>query len=350
MSPRFGTLSDLPYDIVCRVFSFCTPVTVIRARQCSHALEHVSRDVSLWLGILDRFCLDLGLPRCALLPGYSPLASLYDLERITLGHIALHNRLTAKHSCQTLDAAAVRFIPNSTGSKPEAVKLVSGGRFLVSVASTKIHLWDLGHCALSLSLNPRLVAHHPINIPWEGLQHDQVRIVLSNCSWIGSILQVPIELESDIHNQTAMCTFGLDLGSTNPEFMLVAEIKFESWLVFSPFVDGRVSFFFEGDEHALGVYDFKTGLGVKWYSPQRFNMTDLVASKPELLLAMNSSKMLLSTFKVPLHFAQLRDYKRDSQGFVVIENPTLVTAPWNCYSHLLSVHPNQGFPPAAPSG
>ncbi|KAH8826856.1 hypothetical protein DL96DRAFT_1710020 [Flagelloscypha sp. PMI_526] len=299
--PGIDVLTSLPDDILLSILAACPAISIIRIRQAMFSfLSHISKDLFLWLEVVKAYCLEMEFPRSALV-GENSSPSRQDLERITMGHRALLARLRKQSPDSVIEATRTRTIAGQL--RFHSVKLVPGGRFLVSSTLSNIQLWDLG---LESSDIYRLAATAEVPDPWELGETD---LIVHRFSWTGDTLHVAVSLHCHTVRDIVITIF-------------VRETVTLTCLL------GRVSFHI-GDE-AVGIHDFATGIGIKWYTDGlAFDYADLVPNERGILVATSCERMIYAIYPIPADFSQFQDRRPDSDGLIVIENPPIVLKSWS---------------------
>ncbi|KAF7354241.1 F-box domain-containing protein [Mycena venus] len=132
--------SDLPTDILIAIMSFMAPHDIIALRKVSRLLADTTRERSVWIDALRRFCADNDV--------YAPSFSLEEMSTHELEHAATGcRRFTSRLRTNFLRRNSVSPLSIRYSAHEEEfdrLRLIPGGRFVVTVSRCTLWLWDLG--------------------------------------------------------------------------------------------------------------------------------------------------------------------------------------------------------------
>ncbi|KAH8825695.1 hypothetical protein DL96DRAFT_1609645 [Flagelloscypha sp. PMI_526] len=138
LSSKQACLSDLPHDLLLRIFSICDARTAGRLRQCSRGLMELSNYLVVWLEILKRTCTDLCLP----VPSFpQKKVSSSDVELLATAWIRFQCLLRGAKDGKPPPHRIIRLI--DIEGPVHFFRQSSDGRFLFVLSSTGIQVWDL---------------------------------------------------------------------------------------------------------------------------------------------------------------------------------------------------------------
>ncbi|KAJ7645087.1 hypothetical protein DFH06DRAFT_954683, partial [Mycena polygramma] len=132
----------LPADILIAIIGFLPPYDILTLRTVSKSTSQVTRERSVWIDSLRRACIKHDI--------YTPSFPLAEMSLDELEHAAtacgrFSSRLRHKffedctvwpHHIRSLEPAGQEF---------ENLRLIPGGRFLLTSHERTIQLWDLGN-------------------------------------------------------------------------------------------------------------------------------------------------------------------------------------------------------------
>ncbi|KAH8826556.1 hypothetical protein DL96DRAFT_1608299 [Flagelloscypha sp. PMI_526] len=137
-SKKQPRLSDLPNDLLLRIFSMCEARTVRRLRQCCKNFRELSTNQVVWLSVLKRTCLEINLP----MPSFSQSAfTNSEVELLATAWLRFQSVLRTAKDGQPPPHKIVRLIRikerfHSFDQSPD-------GRFLFVLQSSGLRVWDL---------------------------------------------------------------------------------------------------------------------------------------------------------------------------------------------------------------
>ncbi|KAJ7785343.1 hypothetical protein DFH07DRAFT_7761 [Mycena maculata] len=143
--PRPLSWSNLPVDILITIMGFATPHDILALRKVSKSLSHITHVRSVWIDALRRVCTqhDIYTPSFP-----STEMTLDELERVATACRRFSSSLRHEFvSRQIVWPASIRYLHLSDSTHPEEhfrhVRLVPGGRFLLTSSGCTIRLWDI---------------------------------------------------------------------------------------------------------------------------------------------------------------------------------------------------------------
>ncbi|KAJ7308668.1 hypothetical protein DFH08DRAFT_1088372 [Mycena albidolilacea] len=136
--------SSLPADVILIILGFLSPHNVLSLRTVSQLMSDATRERSVWIGLLRDLCIQHDI--------YTPSFSLPEMSLEELEHAATAPRRFSSHLRSEfaqgglVGPSSVRCLdPLPTGEEFEHMRLLPGGRFLLTSHKTRINLWDLGN-------------------------------------------------------------------------------------------------------------------------------------------------------------------------------------------------------------
>ncbi|KAJ7152178.1 hypothetical protein C8R43DRAFT_479210 [Mycena crocata] len=135
--------SDVPTDVLIAIMGFLDPQDILALRPVSKSLFHATCERSVWIDTLRRVCIQHDV--------YGPSFPLTEMSLAQLEHAAtagrrFRSRLRHDFSQQwVVWPHSVRFLQSSfVGDDFENLRLLSGGRFLLTTRGCVLQMWDLG--------------------------------------------------------------------------------------------------------------------------------------------------------------------------------------------------------------
>ncbi|KAJ7701213.1 hypothetical protein B0H17DRAFT_924738 [Mycena rosella] len=135
--------SDLPVDILIAIMNFGTPQDILALRKVSKSIADVTRERSVWIGALRRVSTQYDI--------YGPSFPLTEMSIEDLEHAATASRrFTSRIRGEFLQhrpvpPLSIQYLePASFGEDFDHLRLVPGGRFLLTMFRCTLRLWDLG--------------------------------------------------------------------------------------------------------------------------------------------------------------------------------------------------------------
>ncbi|KAJ7289282.1 hypothetical protein C8J57DRAFT_428983 [Mycena rebaudengoi] len=151
-SAMFASASDVPTELWIVIMSFMEPLDLLNLRMVSKALSEAARQRIVWIDAARRICI-----RHELCLASFPFAEmgLRELEHIAMAPGRFASRLRRGFSdpeCPGVAPHHSRTLTSIDGPTDELldVRLIPGGRFLVTTSRCNVRLWDLGIGPISL--------------------------------------------------------------------------------------------------------------------------------------------------------------------------------------------------------
>ncbi|KAH8823304.1 hypothetical protein DL96DRAFT_269771 [Flagelloscypha sp. PMI_526] len=158
------TLTNLPHDLLLRIFSLSSAHTVVKLRQCCKEFYKLSKEYIVWLQVLKRTCAELDLP----VPSFPHTTrTSVNTELLATAWVRFQSVLkSAKHG-QPLPYK--RAHPIDITEPILTFEQSVDGRFLFVVHNTRINVWSLA------ANSPHLAHSYAVEIPeqcWASLSFE----------------------------------------------------------------------------------------------------------------------------------------------------------------------------------
>ncbi|KAH8825604.1 hypothetical protein DL96DRAFT_119234 [Flagelloscypha sp. PMI_526] len=157
------SLSNLPNDLLLRIFSLCEARTISKLRQCCKGFYELSTEQVVWLSVLKRTCTELNLP----IPSFPESGfSNSDIELLATAWIRFESVLRQAKDGQPLPHKMVHLLDINIEGPILSFDQSPDGRFLFVVQTVGIRVWSLQ------TSSPTLVASFELEIPgdcWKNL-------------------------------------------------------------------------------------------------------------------------------------------------------------------------------------
>ncbi|KAH8813555.1 hypothetical protein DL96DRAFT_1821331 [Flagelloscypha sp. PMI_526] len=216
-------LLTIPPEIIFSILGCCDLSSIYALRRTCKDLHDLSHDRTVWIGHLNRICLEVD----------TPLAQ-FDLDNMSAREIEA--RATSKyrfaHTLRTSDSfgikththLSIRNVKSPSNASWRATSSSPGGRWMAAIVGASLQIWDTNFIGLSPPLLARLEvsgldSDQPAWIYWYYSSEDyQVLVVLQTVGEFGAAHQFVIGFQIDDSRLPSLHLRG-DLRTHDPTFL-----------------------------------------------------------------------------------------------------------------------------------